>query len=342
MEHVYLTALVAVLLSACSFLLSGIVQCSNYSKGLVAGSLCEPLCKTKEIQFTKCLGAHALKLYVFEAEWKGKPVIIKSVRPYPQHRDRIWYLRKLRPKGYDPTRLPLPVKIDKSMKLTREEFIKQANATLFHGIAGGRHSESTERVLWQVVSDCDLQGDGLLHHDEIVRCWEIVESEEYMIASLLQGNPGVSEVYGVCGRLFAEEFATPLDSDLYLGSKSVLSSQRSWEFQVKLVLAILDLLDAIEDTPYGTLYYCDVKEANIGVVKRNGQYVAKAIDLDSGWFGDSVSVLKFQKKVFDNYCEADSECDFVACHFACNSTSHTCSDRVISNNFQVRAATFTV
>lgn len=49
----------------------------NYSTGLVTGSLCRPLCDTKEIVFRKCLG-HGVKLYVLEAEWNGATIVLKT------------------------------------------------------------------------------------------------------------------------------------------------------------------------------------------------------------------------------------------------------------------------
>ncbi len=119
-----------------------VLQCEGYTDGLVAGSLCQPLCKTKEICVTKCIGKHGVKSLIIEAEWNGEPVILKTVRPYWQHMQRIKYLRKFKPLGYNPSELNI---VSKDAKLTGEEFIKQANATLYYGIAGGRVSESTER-----------------------------------------------------------------------------------------------------------------------------------------------------------------------------------------------------
>ncbi len=184
----------------------------------------------------------------------------------------------------------------------------------------------------QVVSECDLHGDGLLEHDELIRCWQIVESEEYVIASLLQGNPGVPKVYGVCGELYAEEYVDPLQSS---GAR-FLTRQMPWKSKARIALAILDLLEAIEDTPYGTLYYCDVKPLNMGILRQGGKTIAKVIDLDTSWFGDSMRVVEFQYGILGKQCKSDPECDYSKCHFACNTTSLTCTDEVISNNFQVR------
>ena len=46
-------------------------------KGIITGSLCIPLCHTKEIKFKQCLG-HGVKLHVLEAEWKGNAIVLKT------------------------------------------------------------------------------------------------------------------------------------------------------------------------------------------------------------------------------------------------------------------------
>ncbi len=316
------------------------MQCANYSEGLVAGSLCEPLCKTKELKFTKCLGAHLLKLYVFEAEMNGKPVIIKSIRSNDHHHNRMKFLNSFRLMGYNPDKSPLPKSSDilPNMKLTREQFIEQANTTLFYSIAGKKYTERTKKVLEQVVTECDLHGDGVLGREEIERCWRIVETEEYTIALLVEENPALFKVFGLCGELYAEEFATPLDSKQYIGTEGFLVSKRPWNLRAKLAISILDMLEELEDTPYGALHYCDVKEANIGISEKQGLMVAKSIDLDSGWFGDINGGVKFQLKTYNTSCTTDNDCRFIHCHSQCNSTSHTCSARMAFNNFQVSFA----
>ena len=54
-----------------------LLQCSNYTAGKISGSLCKPLCITKEVEFKSCLG-HGVKLHVLEAEWNGERVVLKA------------------------------------------------------------------------------------------------------------------------------------------------------------------------------------------------------------------------------------------------------------------------
>ncbi len=46
----------------------------------MTGSLCGPLCDSKEIRFKKCLG-HGGKLHVLEAEWNGDIIVLKTPKP---------------------------------------------------------------------------------------------------------------------------------------------------------------------------------------------------------------------------------------------------------------------
>ena len=44
---------------------------------MITGSLCRPLCETKEIKFEECLG-HGVKLHVLRVNWDGRKVILKT------------------------------------------------------------------------------------------------------------------------------------------------------------------------------------------------------------------------------------------------------------------------
>ena len=120
---------------------------------------------------------------------------------------------------------------------------------------------------------------------EALNCWQLVASEEYIVTSLMQGKPHIPELKGVCGDIFAVEYVAPLDSDQFLGIKSVLAYQRSWNFRARLALALLDMIEFAEETPYGTLHCCDVQESNLGVIEQDGELVVKMTDLDHSWFG---------------------------------------------------------
>lgn len=92
-------------------------------------------------------------------------------------------------------------------------------------------------------------------------CWELVETEEFMLHLLLRESSATLDVYGTCGNLYALQYA---DSTPYAGD---ISDSRPWSLRARLAVAILELVQSIEHTPYGTLYLCDVLEDNIGLVR---------------------------------------------------------------------------
>ena len=284
----------------------------------MTGSLCEPLCVTEDVHFQKCVGDHGVKLQVLQAEWKDKVMILKTFRPFG-------WKNRVDDDSNDTNMM---------MDLTRDQFIAQANATLFNGILGRTHSELTIQLLKDIFAECDLKGDGILLSNESEPCWGLVQTEEYVLYSLLKENDVIPKIYGVCGTMFAVEYIRPLTSEKYVGFESILAGRRPWKLRANLALGLLDMIESLEETPYGTLYMCDVKEANYGITEKEDGLIAKPIDLDYTWFGREVSAVKFDWLVRDKTCKGTG-CDFMDCQVGCNSTAETCSNVVITNNLQV-------
>ena len=81
---------------------------------MVGGSLCEPLCVKKEVEFIQCLG-HGVKVHVLLAEWAANYVVLKTAKLLGNKRS-ISHLN--RPDKY-------------SRIITKQEFIKEVNYTMF-------------------------------------------------------------------------------------------------------------------------------------------------------------------------------------------------------------------
>ena len=103
-----------------------------------------------------------------------------------------------------------------------------------------------------------MGGDGILLLPEATACWELTETDEYMLNMLLKGSSATLDVYGTCGNMYAIQYAN---------AKPFKTRKRSWNLRARLAIAILELIESIEHTPYGTLYLCDVHEANFGIVR---------------------------------------------------------------------------
>ena len=202
--------------------------------------------------------------------------------------------------------------------------------SLYSNIAGRKYVESTINVLEDIFSECDLLEDGILHYNEAITCFQLVETEEYIIYSLLQGIGGVPDLYGACGNMYAIQYAP---SEPFLGYETTtVYETRLWNFRARLALGLIGLVESLEDTPFGTLYLCDVQESNFGVVRRDEKLVAKAIDVDISWFEPAmISTVEFEK---NKTCTSDDDCDIISCQVECNSGK--CSGKLHYNNLQVR------
>lgn len=122
------------------------------------------------------------------------------------------------------------------------------------------------QVATNIAKECDVSSDGVFSYLETITCWQLVTNEEYILYSILQGNSAILDVYGVCGNMYAVQYAA---SEPFLGYLTSLSDSRTWEFRSKLAIALLNMVEALENTSYGTLYLCDVQEPNFGIVSFN-------------------------------------------------------------------------
>ena len=189
----------------------------------------------------------------------------------------------------------------------------------------GKTVETVERVF----SECDVLGDGQLSYSEAVVCWSLLETDEFVLLSLLRGVSAVPDLYGACGNMFASQFAT---SQPFLQGQLNLLDNRSWTFRARLAIALIEMAASLETTPYGTLYLCDVKGQNFGLVRQpsNNWLTAKTIDLDLSYFKSSSYRFAMHRQ---KECNSDNDCTYVDCHISC--IKGTCSGAIISNNLQV-------
>lgn len=135
--------------------------------------------------------------------------------------------------------------------------------SIYHGIAGKIHNRRTIEVLREIISECDVRQDGVLGFSESLTCWQFIETGEYMLNKLLTNSTATLDIYGTCGSVYAMQYANP---EPFMGYKTSLRDNRTWKYRARLAIAILELIESIEHTPYGSLYLCDAQEANFGLV----------------------------------------------------------------------------
>ena len=183
----------------------------------------------------------------------------------------------------------------------------------------------TDPVLDRIMSECDVESDGVLSGAELRHCGSLIQPG-LILYTMFKSNRLVPAFYGSCGEILAYEFGS---SDTLYRS---MFDTRPWPQRVQLALALLNYIQELEHTAYGTLYLCDIQWKNMGVVTdSNGRVLIKSIDNDKSYFSN---VLE-RKVNISQKCSVDVDCRQVACHVECNKTTHTCSRKSSTNNLEV-------
>ena len=199
-------------------------------------------------------------------------------------------------------------------------FIVQITGSI-QGIVG--HSTMIKPILEKIVNECDVGSDGILSGVEQKYCAGIVQPG-FILSILLKNNTLVPQVYGSCGEIVVSEYVS--SKLLHTG----IFDRKPWTQRVEVALALLDMIQKLEHTPYGTLYLCDMQWKNLGTVRDdNGKLIVKSIDNDKSIF--NVTRVVNQNKP----CAVDHDCRIARCSFVCSKTSHTCTRQLTTNNLQV-------
>lgn len=181
-------------------------------------------------------------------------------------------------------------------------------------------------VLDYMFNECAGQDNEVVPHQKMWYCQALLAGE-FLLSILLKDSQNVPKLYGTCGHVFAVEDVP----DEMLGGKFIDS--RPWDTKVKLALALLDMVERLDNTPYGTLYMCDIKFENFGVLMMNSSYLIKPIDLDFAWLSSQMKQVMVKES--QRWCTKDSDCGFKACLSKCNHWTHHCDPDFYTNNLIV-------
>ena len=286
------------------------LQCVNYTRGLASGSLCYPLC-TGEIHYIECLG-HGVKPHVLKASWKGKDIILKVKRMLYEKRVMKHFTEDSPPfKVFDRTYF------DINVNLSYINFILNADTIV------------DQKVLDYIYKECAGE-DGVLTYHEMGYCFTLLESDEFLLSVLLQDTHSIPDLYGTCGSVFGVEH---ISTELLETLSRLIRDERSWITKAKLGLALLDMIERLDKTPYGTLYLCDVQFPNFGVHELDSGYLVKPIDVDIAWLTAQMKQVMVDGSRVE--CKSDDDCNFISCLSKCNPDTHHCDPYFYSNNLIV-------
>ena len=296
------------------------LQCANYSQGLISGSFCPKLCSEGSVTYVKCLG-HGVKPHVLLMKYRGSDIILKAKRSTTSStvRYRIKSFKHL-----------LKSKSAVDFKDFKSFIDRAMQGTMF----GTKRYNVSDAVLEELARECDANKDKRISLVEAASCLRIIASEEYLYYVMLRGTAGMPEAYGTCGNSFAVESYSATDMENHI----IGTDPRSWDKRAKIAIALIELVQAFENTPYGTVFLCDVKDGNFGVkTLPDGTIKAGAIDMDISFFESEMQqMVDTQAKWGQKKCSSDEDCDFISCWAKCNFETQRCDNKLYSSNIQVR------
>jgi len=249
---------------------------------------------------------HGITPHVLKASWKGSDIILK--------------VKKVLDKN-----LTLNSSLTESKQFDRNYFNINTNQSYVKYILDEKGVINME-VLDYMFNECAGQDNEVVPHQKMWYCQALLAGE-FLLSILLKDSQNVPKLYGTCGHVFAVEDVP----DEMLGGKFIDS--RPWDTKVKLALALLDMVERLDNTPYGTLYMCDIKFENFGVLMMNSSYLIKPIDLDFAWLSSQMKQVMVKES--QRWCTKDSDCGFKACLSKCNHWTHHCDPDFYTNNLIV-------
>ena len=104
--------------------------------------------------------------------------------------------------------------------------------------------------------------------------WSLIQDNEYVLSKLHASLDVFPTLMGTCGGLYVVEALEPLSYPHYLAKLSF----SQWAQRVSVALAILDLLDELENVFDQPIHLCDVKPEHFGISDFGK---VKFLDLDS-------------------------------------------------------------
>ncbi|GAB1599185.1 divergent protein kinase domain 1C-like [Argonauta hians] len=284
--------------------------CDLYRKKIIGGSLCSAICLTKTIKYDHCTNYREGKVVIIaNAENHKYPLILKS----SQHKLKNFDAISFKVDG----RLGYP-DMDVFRKLIHDSVYLNLGINLTKGI------DVIEQV-WSMTPLAFMQSmkeSPAATHILMDSVWSLLQQEEYLMLRMSQHLPYIPRLHGTCGYMYAVESAPPPQ----IFYSSVVRG--GWTARVKLALAILDVIRALDSDYHEALHLCDVKPENFGMSEVNNR--VKLIDTDCVLRDSTLRQIFYNRS-----CTKDEDCTFFDCKSWCRRKVDKCAKERVNTNLQV-------
>ncbi|XP_075389318.1 divergent protein kinase domain 1C [Tenrec ecaudatus] len=279
--------------------------CQDYRGGALVGDLCEDLCAAGRLVYRRCLYYERGKK-VLQADWRGRPVILKSTEEAFSSFQRPGLLEAVADEAQDLPEAELLLLVASEVKSALG--LQLANGSL------GR--------LWP--------GWGPGWRGQVASLWALLQQEEFLHLSLLQGlSRHVPPVLGSCGHFYAVELlaaGSPSLGALFPLGPDVGARGGQAAAVGTMALSFLDMVRHFEQDFAHRLHLCDVKPENFAI---RSDLTVVAIDVDMAFFEPKM------REILEQNCTVDEDCNFFDCFSKCDLRAHRCGAQRVNSNLQV-------
>lgn len=274
-----------------------------HRKGIAVGSLCSPLCISKDISSLTCHSFKATKEAVFSAEWHNVKVVFKSVSPKVD--SLHWHNHGV---------LTYP---------TEKQFLSSINAVVRDKFNISLPKDVVMRL--SRLTPPQKEEDPMMREKEMNHLWTLIQDNEYLMSVIYTERDVFPQLLGTCGPYFAVEYVEPIEEiPSILGLED---SREDWAKKLRVALLILDLLDELETGFKEPLYLCDVKLEHFGLAKGGARM--KYLDLNNV-YPKSIIIQNIGPT-----CTKNEDCELYDCKSYCNKNTNTCANSISNSNMQI-------
>ena len=286
--------------------------CEQARKREALGDMCLELCEVETVVPVQCQAGHQGKDVVFEASFRDIEVFVKG-RTADLENDSAGVVFWTDDDG------EVNYPDMKQFQMMVETHLRMNMNLSIEG--------NTFYKLWPTILNRESfseEQNKVLLRNSMKNIWTLILDNEYVFSRLFQHFDVFPELFGSCGGLYVVEKMKPLNMPHYLQRVNY----QGWVERVKVGLAILDLVEELENMFDHPLHLCDIKSEHFGL-SVHGR--VKYLDVDSVFLKPVVD-----KTVGDGTeCENHEDCDLFDCKGQCDLLTKKCRGSVVNNNLQV-------
>jgi hypothetical protein len=275
--------------------------CLSFNSKQFMGSLCEPLCHSKQLQLRDCpnINGHNGKDFVFIAEWvhnnnhfNNNKIVLKArtLTTFELIGNNLW---------------------QKYFQNNKRLVLKSINQ-----IIGQRFNNSDEEPISRRKNDLIInslfswpfnQMDyNLMNVSSLINVWLLIQDNEFVLSQTYKTL--FPNVVGSCGHFYAVQYADHvLDFSYFLPQLLPFNAKTLLE-RIEVGLKVIQFLIRFQSMK-PKLELCDIKFEHFGFI--SGQLFL----IDSDMIYPKKSVIDSIESL--SRCEVDNDCDFIDCKGIC-------------------------